>query len=266
MDDRSRGLARVDDERVAFGEPAHGDLTALALDLLGLDRASLLGDVEESLEEQAPLRPSAREAARLIRSRERVEDGLDRRDAARVLARHGVDPAQHPDQVEDCFRDERRGHVRSEHLLGLRAGASFELREDGALIDARVDALLEDARCFLLRQRNHARDEVAARHRAGVQRHELVEEEHGKSPLLLVRLRRRRWDDGRDMWFSPPAHAHAPAPLRRASWALGRKRRLVHLRVVGPERGAGPARLRDQVFEEEDVVAQVGRVAQLVGE
>src|SRR5438445_787726 len=125
---------------MAFGEPAHGDLTALALDLLGLDRASLLGDVEESLEE------------------------------------------------------------------------------------------------------------------------------HGKSPLLLVRLRRRRWDDGRDMWFSPPAHAHAPAPLRRASWALGRKRRLVHLRVVGPERGAGPARLRDQVFEEEDVVAQVGRVAQLVGE
>ena len=42
--------------------------------------------------------------------------------------------------------------------------------------------------------------------------------------------------------------------------------RLVHLGVVGSERRAGPPRLRDQILQEEDVVAQVRRVAELVGE
>ena len=55
VDDRCRRLSRVDDERMTFAEPAHRDLPALALDLLRLDRATLLGDVEERFKEQSPL-------------------------------------------------------------------------------------------------------------------------------------------------------------------------------------------------------------------
>ena len=189
MDDRGRGLARVHDEWVALGEPAHRDLPAVALDLLRLNGATLLGDTEKRLEKKTALRAAAGETAGLIGARERIEDGLDRRDASRVLARHRVDAAQHSDQMEERLSDERRGHIRREHLLGLRASASLELRDDGALLDPGVEALLEDARCFLLRKRDHARDEVAARHRAGMQSHELVEEEDGETPLLLIGLR-----------------------------------------------------------------------------
>ena len=162
MDDRCRGLTRVYDERMAFGEPAHRDLPAVTLDLLGLYRAALLRDAEERLEKKTALRAATCEAAGLIGARQRIQDRLDSRDAARVLARHRVDAAEHPDEMKDGLGDERRGHVRREHLLGLRAGPPFELREDGALVDTGVDSLFEDARCLLLRERDHARDEIAA--------------------------------------------------------------------------------------------------------
>src|SRR6266550_2957713 len=69
-----------------------------------------------------------------------------------------------------------------------------------------------------------------------MQSHELVEKEHGETPLRCT-------------------------PER-----LGGRLRLVDLRVIRAEGRASPARLRDQVLEEEDVVAKVGRVAQLVRE
>ena len=106
MNDGCSGLTCVHDERVAFGEPAHRDLPAFAFDLLGLDRAALLGDVKEGLEKEAPLRASAGETTGLIGARQRIEDGLDRRDAPGVLARHRVDAAQHPHQVKDRLGDE----------------------------------------------------------------------------------------------------------------------------------------------------------------
>ena len=93
MDDRCRRLARVHDEGMAFGEPAHRDLPAVALDLLGLYRATLLGDAEECLEKKTSLRAATREAAGLIGARERIQDRLDRGDAARVLARDRIDAA-----------------------------------------------------------------------------------------------------------------------------------------------------------------------------
>src|SRR5256885_395009 len=157
MDDRCRGLTRVHDERVAFGEPAHRDLPAVAFDLLGLYRAALLGDAEERLEKKTALRAATCEAAGLIGSRERIQDRLDRRNAARVLARDRVDAAEHPD---------------------------------------------------------------------------------GKAAASL---------------------RGAPKRLRGGLW-------LVDLRVIRAEGRASPARLRDQILEEEDVVAKVGRVAELVRE
>ena len=98
----------------------------------------------------------------MVGARERIQNCLDRRDAARVLARHRVDAAEHPDEMKDCLGDERCRHVRREHLLGLRAGAPLELREDGALLDPGVDPLFEDTRGLLLREWDHARDEIAA--------------------------------------------------------------------------------------------------------
>src|SRR5207244_11686160 len=133
-------------ERVPLDEPAHRDLPAFALDLLGRDRAALLGDVEERLEQQAALGSSAREPAWLIGAGERVENRLDRRDAPGVLARDRVDPAPRAHEMEESLGDERRGHVRRDELIALGARAARELRDHVALLDARVDALLEHAR------------------------------------------------------------------------------------------------------------------------
>src|SRR5947207_15363171 len=99
-----------------------------------------------------------------------------------------------------------------------------------------------------------------------MQSHELVEEEHGKTALLLVGFRRRRRNDGRDVRLGPRSDGKAAASLRGAPERLGGRLRLVDLRVICAERRASPARLRDQVLEQEDVVAKVGRVAQLVRE
>ena len=73
MDDRGRGLARVHDEWVALGEPAHRDLPAVALDLLRLNGATLLGDAEKRLEKKTALRAAAGETAGLIGARERID-------------------------------------------------------------------------------------------------------------------------------------------------------------------------------------------------
>ena len=218
---------------MTLAEPAHRDLPALALDLLRLDRAALLGDIEERFEQQPPLRSAAREPARLVGTRQRIKDCLDRRDAPRVLARDRVDAAQHPHQVEERLGHERRRHVRGQHLLGLRPGATLELREDRALVDARVDPLLEHAGGFLLGERHDARDEVAARHRSRVERDELVEEQDRQAALFLFRFgrggRHHRWN----VWLGPRMDADGTAPLRRAPRRLGEDG-LVRLSVVGP--------------------------------
>src|SRR5947207_1679596 len=99
-----------------------------------------------------------------------------------------------------------------------------------------------------------------------MQSHELVENEHGETPLLFVGLRGCRRNDGRDVWLGPRSDGKAAASLWGAPERLGGRLRLVDLRVICAEGRAGPARLWDQVLEEEDVVAEVGRVAQLVRE
>src|SRR5207245_8534655 len=83
---------------------------------------------------------------------------------------------------------------------------------------------------------------------------------------LLVGLRRRCRHDGRNVWLcSYPCGETTPSLWGPPRQLRGRLR-LVHLGVVGSERRAGPPRLRDQILQEEDVVAQVRRVAELVGE
>jgi hypothetical protein len=167
--------------------------------------------------------------------------------------------------MEDRFGHERRRHVRRQQLLGLRSGAAFQFREYGALLDAGVDALLEDARRFFLRERHDAGDEVAAGHRPGMERDELIEEQHGEAALLLLGFRGRGWDDRGDVGFGPRAHAREPAarpPLRLGDG----DRRLVDLRVVGAQSAAGPPGLGNQILKQKYVVAQVRRVTQLVRE
>src|SRR6185437_16905484 len=114
-----------------------------------------------------------------------------------------------------------------------------------ALLDARIEALLEHARGLFLGKRDHARDEVAARHRARVERHQLIEEEHGETPLLLLGLRRGRGNDGWNMRLGPRSNGEAAAPLRCPSRELRGWLGLVDLRVVRAQCGACPARLRD---------------------
>src|SRR5207247_11480224 len=99
-----------------------------------------------------------------------------------------------------------------------------------------------------------------------MQGHELIEEKDGETPLLLVGLRRGRRNDGRNVRLGPRARGKAASPLRRAPKSFRGRLRLVDLRVVRAEGRASPARLRDEVLEEEDVVAKVGRVTQLVRE
>src|SRR5438094_900194 len=144
------------------------------------------------------------------------------------------------------------------------AGAALELGEDRPLVDAGVDALLQDARRFLLGERDHARDEIAARHGAGMEGHELIEQQHRETPLLLVGFWRGGRNDGWNMWLGSHPRGYTTGPLRRPPRELRGRLWLVHLRVVGPQRGTCPARLGDEVLEQEDVVAQVRRVAQLV--
>src|SRR2546428_137292 len=261
VDDRGGGLSRVHDERMVLDEPAHRDLTALAVDLLRRDGAALLGDVEERFEQKPPLRAPASEAARLVGPRERIEESLYRRDPPGVPARHRVDAAQDAHEVEERLGDERRRHVRREQLLCLGAGSPLGLREDRSLFDARVDTLLEDARGLLLRERNDRVDEVRARHGPGVERHELIEEEHREAALLLLRLGRGRRDHRGDVRLRA-AGADSRAHAARAPLLDGR---LVGLRVVGAQpAGTRPARLGDEVLEQVDAVAEVWRVAELV--
>ena len=98
-----------------------------------------------------------------------------------------------------------------------------------------------------------------------MERDELVEEQDRESALLLFRLGRRGRHDRRNVWLGARMDADGAAPLRRAARRLGEDG-LVHLRVVGPQSRAGPARLRDEIFQEEDVIAQIRRVAELVRE
>src|SRR5207302_1223017 len=132
--------------------------------------------------------------------------------------------------------------------------ATLELGEDRPLVDAGVDALLQDARRFLLRERDHASDEIAARHGAGMEGHELIEQQHRETPLLLVGFWRGGRNDGWNMWLGSHPRGYTTGPLRRPPRELRGRLWLVHLRVVGPQRGTRPARLRDEVLEDEDRV------------
>src|SRR5260221_2151543 len=115
--DRRALRARVADQRMAVIEPAHRDVTAVAADLLRCDGAALLGDVEQRLQEYSALGLALGDAAGLVGARERIEDGLDRRDAAGVLARHRVDPPQHPNEGGERLRHERVVALHREELL-----------------------------------------------------------------------------------------------------------------------------------------------------
>ena len=164
MHDRRARLTGVADQGVSLGEPAHRDLTAIAADLLRGDGATLFCDVEQRLQEHAPLRTTLCETAGLIGARKRVENCLDRRDPPGVLARDRIDPPKDPHQVEEGLRDERVAELEREKLLVLEARARGLLGAHVMLCDTEVDPLVEHARRFLVRQRDDAPDEVAARH------------------------------------------------------------------------------------------------------
>ena len=68
------------------------------------------------------------------------------------------------------------------------------------------------------------------------------------------------------MRFRPRSSGQAASSLRCTPRQLRGRLWLVDLRVIRAEGRASPARLRDQVFEEEDVVAKVRRITQLVRE
>src|SRR5256885_719971 len=76
---------------MVLDEPAHRNLTALAVDLLRRDGTALLGDVEERFEQKPPLRAPASEAAagrgRGVERHELIEE--EHRGAARLLLRRG---------------------------------------------------------------------------------------------------------------------------------------------------------------------------------
>src|SRR5258705_5128 len=147
--DRGGRLTCVDAQWMVIYEPAHGDLPAVALDRLALDRAPLLGDVEERLQQHATLCTATRDAAGLIGARERIEHCFDDRYALGVFGDR-VDATQPTHEVEVCPGHQRPVEVRREELLRLRPHAALELRLDVVLLDGRVDPLLEDARRFLL--------------------------------------------------------------------------------------------------------------------
>src|SRR5919201_2754817 len=165
QDHRRAGAPAVLDERMALLQPAHRDLPPLATDLLGDDRAALLGDREERLEPRAALTATLHDAG-LVRARKRIEHGLDDGDAPLVLAEHGVDAAQQSHELEDRLGDERRTEVQLEVLLPLRPRASDAPREQVALRDAGVDERLEGLASLALALGDDARDELVARHSA----------------------------------------------------------------------------------------------------
>src|SRR5205814_8117467 len=94
--------------------------------------------------------------------------------------------------------------------------------------------------------------------------HERVGQEDRERALRLVGVWRGGRSDGWNMWLGSHPRGDTTGPLRRPPRELRGRLWLVHLRVVGPQRGTCPARLGDEVLEQEDVVAQVRRVAQLV--
>ena len=105
-------------------------------------------------------------------------------------------------------------------------------------------------------------------------RDELIQEQDGEPALLLLRFGRARGHDGRDdRWRAHGAAAAAAASTATRAHGAAREDGLVgttllftELRVVGAQAAARPARLGYEVFEQEDVVAQVRRLAELVGE
>ncbi len=261
VDDRRGWPARVRDERVLLGEPAHRDLPAVAHDLLGHDRAALLRDAEERLEEHAPLRAAAGEPAGLIGARERVEDRFDGGDPPRVLPRHVVDAPQDAHEVEERLADERRPEVGVDDVAPLRAAAPGRLRHDVNLRDAGVDALLELARRLGLGKRDDRADDVRPPHPRLPQGDELIEEEDGQAALLLLGLGLAGRDDRRDGRRGRglrPCAAPAPSAASKQARALGLDPlRSPGLGVVGAQARSRPARLGDEVLEQEDLVAKV---------
>ena len=141
------------------------------------------------------------------------------------------------------------------------------------LLDRRVDPLLEDAGRLGLGERHDGADEVAARHRRGVGRDELVDQQDREPPLLLLGFRRSGRHDGRHdrrrracAAASSTSASAAPSACPGGRGLFGAPLFLAVLRVVDAQAAAGPARLRDEVLEQEDVVAQMWRLAELVGE
>src|SRR5205814_10131903 len=87
-----------------------------------------------------------------------------------------------------------------------------------------------------------------------------------KASLLLVGFGRRCWNDRGNVRLGPGSRGHAATSLRSAAQGFRGWLWLVDLGVVGAERRARPARLRDQIFQQENVITQVRRVPQLVRE
>ncbi len=174
--------------------------------------------------------------------------------------------------MEERLRDERIVELEREELLVLESRARGLVGLDVVLRDPEVDALVEDARGFLVRQRDDAAHEVAARHLVRAERDELIEQQHREAALLLLRFGRTgRYDrgDARGCRDADRCGAGAPAAAaaRPAGAAEAWRLFLAGLGVVGAQdAGARPPRFRDEVLEEEDPVAEVGGVAQLVRE
>ena len=98
-----------------------------------------------------------------------------------------------------------------------------------------------------------------------MERDELIEEQDREAALLLFGLRRGRGHHRGHVRLRPDGPPADEGPARAAQ-RLGRHQWLVGLGVVRAEPWPRPARLRDEVFEQEDVVAKIWRVAELVRE
>src|SRR5207244_6291016 len=126
-----------------------------------------------------------------------------------------------------------------EQLLVLESRARGLVGLDVVLRDPEVDALVEDARGFLVGERHDAAHEVATRHLVRAERDELIEQQHREATLLLLRFGRAgRHDRGdargrRDADRRAGAGAPAAAATRAAGAAGAWRPFLSRLTVVG---------------------------------
>src|SRR5207249_9959155 len=98
-------------------------------------------------------------------------------------ARDRIDAPQDAHEMEQRLRDERVTELEREELLVLEPRARRLVGLDVVLRDAEVDALVEHARGFLVRERDDAPHEVASRHLIRAKRDELIEQQHREAAL-----------------------------------------------------------------------------------